>query len=78
MQEELQQALLDTEFGLIACDDFLTSWNIWRYKVCKFSELGRLKLKIQEIKLKASALEATEAPSTFQSDASSQSSASAA
>lgn len=76
----MQEALLDTEYGLAACDELLLGWQVWRYKICKFQELGRMKLKIQEIQLKAAAYatSTTQVSSTFQSDTSTQSSASAA
>ncbi|XP_055317665.1 uncharacterized protein LOC129576485 [Sitodiplosis mosellana] len=83
LQQELQQALVDAEFGLASCDDLLLSpWSIWRYKICKFQELAKLKLKIQEIKLKAQAyVTSTTTPattSTFQTTATAQSSSVAA
>lgn len=82
MQEELQQAMLDTEYGLVQCDQFLEFWNFWRFKICRVQELVRFKIKIQEIQLKAANLAAstTQAPTTatFQSTANAPSTANAA
>lgn len=88
-QEELQQAMLDTEYGLVQCDQFLEFWNFWRFKICRVQELVRFKIKIQEIQLKASNLAASttqastatsssSSSSTFQSTANAPSTANAA
>lgn len=86
-QEELQQAQLDTEYGLLQCDQFLEFWNFWRFKICRVQELVRFKIKVQEIQMKAANLAAstTQAPtatssssSTFQSTANAPSTANAA
>lgn len=74
-------ALAEAELGLASCDDLLLSWNVWRYKICKFQELAKLKFKIQEIKLKAQAYATsttTQATTTFQSTSAAQSSSVAA
>lgn len=75
-------ALAEAELGLASCDDLLLSWNVWRYKICKFQELAKLKLKIQEIKLKAQAYATstttTQATTTFQSTSAAQSNSVAA
>lgn len=77
--------MLDTEYGLEQCDQLLVEmWNFWRFKICRVQELVRFKIKVQEIKLKASALAAstTQAPatasSTFQSTANAATAANAA
>lgn len=81
-QEELQQAMLDTEYGLVQCDQLLEMWNFWRFKICRIQELVRFKIKVQEIKLKASAATTTQEPatssSTFQSTANAAATANAA
>lgn len=85
-QEELQQAMLDTEYGLVQCDQFLEFWNFWRFKICRVQELVRFKIKIQEIQLKASNLAASttqastasSTSSTFQSTGNAPSNANAA
>lgn len=76
--------MLDTEYGLLQCDQFMEFWNFWRAKICRIQEMVRFKIKIQEIKLKAASLAAstTQAPatssSTFQSTANAQTTAGAA
>lgn len=83
--------MLDTEYGLVQCDQFLEFWNFWRFKICRVQELVRFKIKIQEIQLKASNLAAsttqasttsssssTAASSTFQSTANAPTNANAA
>lgn len=77
--------MLDTEYGLVQCDQFLEFWNFWRFKICRIQELVRFKIKIQEIKMKASNLAAAEqasttstASTTFQSTGSASSTANAA
>lgn len=79
--------MLDTEYGLVQCDQFLEFWNFWRFKICRVQELVRFKIKIQEIQLKASNLAASttqasatasSSSSTFQSTASAPSTANAA
>lgn len=64
----------------MACDELLLGWNVWRYKICKFQVLAKLRQRIYEIKLLAAAYatSTTPASSTFQSDATAQSSASTA
>lgn len=62
--------MLDTEYGLLQCDQFLEFWNFWRNKICRIQELVRLKIKIQEIKLKASSLAATTTPASTTSSTS--------
>lgn len=78
----MQQAMLDTEYGLLQCEQFLEFWNFWRAKICRVQELVRFKIKVQEIKLKASDLTATTAQettsTTFQSTANSPTTANAA
>lgn len=66
-QDELVLALAETEAALAECDTFLTT-TVWRYKVCKFHAISQLRLKIQELKIKAAILArtTTPAPSTFQ------------
>lgn len=63
--------MLDTEYGLVQCEQFMEFWNFWRAKICRVQEMVRLKMKVQEIQLKASSLAAasTQAStsSTFQS-----------
>lgn len=72
MQEELQQILDDAKVALAACDDLLTTSTVWRYKICKFQELAKIKTRLFELKLKAAAAAAAAVPSepesTGQSD----------
>lgn len=78
----MELALAESQLGLAACDELLLSWNVWRFKICKFQELSKLKFKVQEIKLKAQALASTstttQATTAFQSPATSESGAVAA
>lgn len=62
--------MAETQLALEACDDLLLTSSVWRYKVCKFHAISQLRLKIQELKLKAAAAAlaaTTPAPQTFQS-----------
>lgn len=71
-QSELLLALAEIELALAACDELLLTSGVWRYKICKFQEISKLKAKIQELKLKQAAAAATSttvAP-TFPSDSS--------
>lgn len=62
MQQQLQTAITSAELGLAACDNWLLTWNVWRYKICRYQVLSQLRLKIQEIRISA-ALYATSTPS---------------
>lgn len=63
LQEELQQILEDAKLALAACDDLLTTSTVWRYKICKFQELSKIKARLLELKLKAAAAAAAAVPS---------------
>lgn len=62
-QEELQKILEDAQLALAACDDLLTTSTVWRYKICKFQELSKIKARLFELKLKAAAAAAAAVPS---------------
>lgn len=53
----------DAKVSLAACDDLLTTSTVWRYKICKFQELSKIKARLFELKLKAAAAAAAAVPS---------------
>lgn len=61
-QEELQTVLDDAATALGACDDLLLTSTVWRYKICKFQELSKIKARLLELKLKAAAAAAASVP----------------
>lgn len=75
----MQLSIAQVQLDLAACDDYLLWWNVWRFKVCKFQALSKLKLKIEEIKAQAQAIASTstttQATTAFQSSSTSQSTA---
>lgn len=64
LQEEFQQILVNAELSLAACDDLLVTAPIWRYKICKFQELAKIRAQINQLKIKAAAAAAAAATST--------------
>lgn len=61
--------IAETQLALAECDNLLLTATVWRYKVCKFHAISQMRLKIQELKLKAAAAAltaTTPAPQTFQ------------
>lgn len=74
----MQAAITEAELELLECDSYLLSiWNVWRFKICKFQALAKLRLKIEEIKLKAQ-LNSTSTSTTTQSSFQNSSSTTAA
>lgn len=63
-QEELQGILASAELSLAACDDLLLTAPVWRYKICKFQELAKIRAQITQLKIKAAAAAAAAATST--------------
>lgn len=63
LQQELQKILDDSSIALSACDDLLLTSTVWRYKICKFQELTKIKARLLELKLKAAAAAAASVPS---------------
>lgn len=57
-QEELQNLLEEAEVSLAACDDLLLTAPVWRYKICKFQTLSKIKTQLLELKIKAAAASA--------------------
>lgn len=54
--------LNDAAIALGACDDLLLTSTVWRYKICKFQELAKIKARLLELKLKAAAAAAASVP----------------
>lgn len=62
LQEDLQNILSDATVALGACDDLLLTSTVWRYKICKFQELAKIKTRLLELKLKAATATAASVP----------------
>lgn len=52
----------DAAIAFGACDDLLLTSTVWRYKICKFQELAKIKTRLFELKLKAAAAAAAAVP----------------